>query len=350
MRIHFIFEPDSPQRFRDLGLLAEQLGFASVWAPNILSARDPFLAFSLLARDSRAIRMGPVALSPFELHPLKMANALLTLNELSGGRANLVVGGGGGTMIGMGLKPDRRATHPRMVRGVRECVTLLRAASPATPLNFKGELFQVQNYLPDWATAPAPRLYIAANRPQMLKLAAELADGVMLSDISRHYIAATIATLHETLATRRSSFSRDFRINNLLAWHVKPERTAAYAEARRKLWVRGIWERARNAPFVDAAACDLIEQNLPGLALAYQRGEDPAGVVPQKILDALVDGLTLVGSANNLTPVIDELLAFRAAGVTETSLRLYGEPELAIRLVAERVLPALQNNNSPRPR
>ena len=350
MRIHVVLEPDSPQRFRELGLLAEQLGFDSVWAPNILSARDPFLAFSLLARDSRAVRMGPVAVSPFELHPLKMANALLTLNEISGGRANVVIGGGGGTMIGMGLKPDRRATHPRMVRGVRECVTFLRTISPTTPLNFKGELFEVQNYLPEWATDPAPRLYVAANRPQMLKLAAELADGVMLSDISLPHIGVTIATLREGLAARRSRLSRDFQINNLLAWHVKPDRTAAYAEARRKLWVRGIWERARNAPFVDAMACDLIEENLPGLALAYQRGDDPAGVIPQKILDALVDGLTLVGSGSKLTPVIDELLAFRVAGVTETSLRLYGEPEAAIRLVAERVLPELQNDNSPRPR
>ncbi len=341
MHIHFIFEPDSPQRFRDLGLLAEQLGFDAVWAPNILSARDPFLAFSMLARDSHAVRMGPVAISPFELHPLKMANALLTLNELSGGRANLVIGGGGGTMIGMGLKPDRRATHPQMVRSVRECVAFLRAASPTTPLNFNGELFQVQNYLPDWATAPAPRLYVAANRPQMLKLAAELADGVMLSDISLHYIGNTIATLRDGLATARRP-ADSLRINNLLAWHVKPDRAAAYVEARRKLWVRGIWERARNAPFIDAAACDVVEKNLPGLVLAYQHGEDPASVVPRKILDALVDGLTLTGSSDNLTPVVDELLAFRRAGVTEIGLRLYADPEAAIRLVAERIAPALK--------
>lgn len=341
MHIHVILEPDSPERFRDLGRLAGQLGFEAVWAPNILSARDPFLAFSLLARESQRIRMGPVAISPFELHPLKMANSVLTLNELSGGRANLVVGGGGGTMIGMGLKPDRRATHPRMVQGVRECVELLRAASPTVPLNFSGELFQVQNYLPDWATAPPPRLYVAANRPRMLALAAELADGVMLSDISLPHIAGTVAAIQAGLAHRRSGLGRDIRINNLLAWHVKPDRTAAYAEARRKLWVRGIWERARNAPFVDAAACDLIEQNLPGLALAYQRGEDPAGVVPQKILDALVAGLTLTGTSNDLTRITDELLAFRSAGVTEVGLRLYGDPEAAIRLVAAGVAPAL---------
>jgi hypothetical protein len=176
----------------------------------------------------------------------------------------------------------------------------------------------------------------------MLTLAAELADGVMLSDISLHYIADTIATLRNALPARRSGFSRDLAINNLLAWHVKPDRATAYAEARRKLWVRGIWERARNAPFVDTAACDLIEKSLPGLALAYQRGDDPAGLVPQRILDALVDGLTLTGASNDLTRIIDELLAFRRAGVTEIGLRLYGDPEAAIRLVAAGVAPALR--------
>ena len=340
MRIHCIFEPDSPERFRDLGLLAEQLGFESVWVPNILSARDPFLTFSVLARDSRTVRMGPVAISPFELHPLKMSNALLTLNELSGGRANLVVGGGGGTMIGMGLKPDRRATHPRMLRGVRECMEFLRSVSPTKPLNVAGELFHVQNYLPGWATAAPPRLYVAANRPGMLKLAAELGDGVMLSDISLHHIDATMATLRAGLAAAGRP-ADSLRINNLLAWHVQPERNAAFAEARRKLWVRGIWERTRNSPFIDAAACDVLEQNLPGLAAAYQHGEDPASVVPQKILDALVTGLTLTAGSDNLTGIIDELLAFRRAGVTELSLRLYGEPEAALRLVAERIAPAL---------
>ena len=104
--------------------------------------------------------------------------------------------------------------------------------------------------------------------------------------------------------------------------------------------MRGIWERARNTPFLDAAACDLIGRNLPGLALAYQRGEDPAGVVPQTILDALVDGLTLTGSESRPHGVIDELLAFRRAGVTEISLRLYGDPS-GIAPAAARVLPAL---------
>lgn len=341
MRLHVILEPDSPARFRELGLLAESLGFEAVWAPNILSARDPFLAFSQLAPASRALRMGPIAISPFELHPVKIANSLLALNELAHGRAAIVIGGGGGALIGMGLKPDRQANFPRMVRGVRECVAFLRAVSPAKPLDFAGELFRVEGYHPDWATAPAPLVYVAANGPQMLKLAATVGDGVMLSDISRPHLGATLTTIRTALGTRTPA-AGPFRIHNLLAWHVKADRAAAYAEARRKLWVRGIWERSRLEPFIAAADCDLVAKNLPGLAAAYQRGEDPASVVPARILDALADGLTLTGTPGGLDRLVEELLAFRAAGVTELGLRLYGAPADSLRLLAARVGPALR--------
>ena len=53
---------------------------------------DPFVD---AARATSKIKMGPVAVSPYELHPLKMANLLFSLNELSDGRAMIMVGGGG---------------------------------------------------------------------------------------------------------------------------------------------------------------------------------------------------------------------------------------------------------------
>lgn len=341
MRIHFVFEPDSPDRFRELGLLAESLGFEAVWAPNILSARDPFLAFSVLARESRRVRMGPVAISPFELHPVKIANALFTLNELSRGRANLVVGGGGGAMIAMGLKPDRSSTHPRMLRGVRECLEFLRAVRPDQPLNYRGELFQVEDYRPAWADDAPPLLYVAASRPQMLRLAARLADGVMLSDIVLDELPAVMGTLQEGLAAAGRS-RRSFRINNLLAWHVKANLAEARLEARRKLWVRGIWDRSRIAPHLQPAECDQVAASLPALARCYAEGRDPAEALPVEILDRLVDRLTLTGGLADLDRLAGKLDAFRRAGVDEIGLRLYGDPASTIHRVAERVVPALR--------
>ena len=49
-----------------------------------------------LETEMAKIKMGPVAVSPYELHPLKMGNALLTLNEISNGRAQIGVAAGDG--------------------------------------------------------------------------------------------------------------------------------------------------------------------------------------------------------------------------------------------------------------
>lgn len=296
---------------------------------------------SVLARESRTLRLGPVAVSPFEEHPVKIANSILALNELASGRANIVIGGGGGTLIGMGLKPARSSVYPRMVRGVRECVRFLRAIRTDRSLDFAGDIFNVQGYQPTWATAPAPRIYLAASKPQMLRLAGELADGVMLSDLTLEALPAALAEVRRGAALSGDA-NRRARINNLIAWHVKPDRNDAYIEARRNLWVRGVWERARLEPWLSAADCDLVMRSLPAWQKAYSTGSPQIPDVPERIVDALVDGLTLTGDIANSDKLAAKLYAYQAAGVDEVSLRLYDQPDDAIRVVAERVVPALQ--------
>jgi alkanesulfonate monooxygenase SsuD/methylene tetrahydromethanopterin reductase-like flavin-dependent oxidoreductase (luciferase family) len=71
--------------------------------------------------------MGPLAVSPFEMHPLKIANSLLSLNEMCGGRAVIAVGAGEGNVDAMNLpKP------PKIVRAVRESIEIVRGAALAT--------------------------------------------------------------------------------------------------------------------------------------------------------------------------------------------------------------------------
>lgn len=339
MRIHFVLQPDSPERFCELGLLAERLGFEAVWTANLLAARSPYVALSVLARESTTLRIGPVAVSPFEEHPVKIANSILALNELARGRANIAIGGGGGTLIGMGLKPSRTSIYPRMVGGVRECIEFLRAIRPDRPVQYAGRIFNIHGYQPVWATNPAPRIYVAASKPQMLRLGGAIADGVMLSDLSLAALPAARAAILSGAARRPGPPPL---INNLLAWHVKPERTAAYVEARRNLWVRGIWERARLEPWLAPADCDLVMRSLPAWQKAYAEGSPVIPGVPERILDALVDGLTLTGDYGALDRLLGKLDAYRAAGVDEVSLRLYDQADEAIRLVAERVVPALR--------
>ena len=62
------------------------------------------------------------------------------------------------------------------------------------------------------------------------------------------------------------------------------------------------------------------------------------------LVDKLVDNLTWTGDYSAVDRFVEEMLAFKAAGVTEMAVRLYGEPEAAIRLLAERVMPAVQGS------
>ena len=299
------------------------------------------MSFMPLAAASERIRMGPVAVSPFELHPVKMANQLLTLNEASAGRASIIVGGGGGALIAMGLKTGRRVMHPKMLRGVRECVEMLRAAATGSLVNYHGDVFEVSGYFPGWARDQAPLIYIGASKPKMLALAASVADGVMLSDVTLARMPETMLVLNDSLQ-QQGRDPQGFRISNLYSWHVKADAAAALDEARRKLWVRGMLERWYISTFLNDEECALVEEKFDVFANAYINNTSEFPGVPEALANKLVQELTFTGTPDDVDGFINQLLAFKAAGLTEFGIRLYDQPEDSIKMIGERVLPALR--------
>jgi len=88
MRIGVILDSRlSTSDINELGLLAEKYGIHSVWSASYTDSREPFLNLSQLASQSSKINLGPIALNPFDTHPIRIATGLLTLNELAKGRA-----------------------------------------------------------------------------------------------------------------------------------------------------------------------------------------------------------------------------------------------------------------------
>ena len=62
MKIDIIIDPThTTDEFSELGVIAENLGFNSVLTPNYPSAIDPFINFTALAKETKKIKMGPVA-------------------------------------------------------------------------------------------------------------------------------------------------------------------------------------------------------------------------------------------------------------------------------------------------
>jgi 5,10-methylenetetrahydromethanopterin reductase len=335
VRIDIILESNNPpERVLELGLMAERAGLGGVWVSNMNDARDPFINFVPLAMQTSRIRIGPIAVSPFELHPMKMASSLLTLNEVAKGRARIVVGAGGGTVTAMGIKPTR------VVRAVRECVEILRTAATGKPVRYQGELFQVGWYNPSWVRSPPPAIYAGANGPQMLKAAPRYADGVMVSDFVVDHVRRARAIIDGTLAEAGRD-PADFPLNNFWAWHVKDTQEAAEREARIWLTVRGTLYPPYINEVLDPDEADIVNRNIRNFIRAYNAKTDVIEGVPPEIVSKLARGCTSACGLDGLDAEIERLRSFARAGLTDIALRIYDEPEKTIRLLGERVVPAL---------
>ena len=179
MRIDVIIESNKPAaEFTRLAQIAEDYGLGGIWVANNANGRDAFVNFTPFAMQSKRIKLGPIAVSPFELHPLKMAISLLSLNELAEGRAQIVVGAGGGVAEAMGQLPKR------MLQPVRECIEILNFAAAGYSGAYKGTDFPLSWMDTRWVTQPKPMIYVGANGPKFLADAASYADGIMVSDFT----------------------------------------------------------------------------------------------------------------------------------------------------------------------
>ena len=364
MRIHVILDPRlSPRRLAELGALAESHGLEAVWTSSLVGARDPFVAFVPLAQATRRLRLGPIAVNPFDIHPAKLAMSLLTLNELAGGRAQLVLGGGGEALESLGLAPARR------VLAVREAAALLREAASGRRFDFEGQLFRTRGFACDWVAAPPPMLWIGANGPQMLAMAATAADGIMLSDLPPTLLAAAIADARShraaaatapkpapatdagapdtpVPASRGDALQAGLRaplvFNNFVAWHVYDDATKARAEARRWLAFRGLFRRWVCTTFISDAEYDAIEARQAAF-YRWATGGPPVEDLPESLLDRLVEHLTLTSTPDRLEPVLQHLEAMCAAGLTHVALRLYQDIERSIELIGREVAPRLRD-------
>jgi alkanesulfonate monooxygenase SsuD/methylene tetrahydromethanopterin reductase-like flavin-dependent oxidoreductase (luciferase family) len=339
MKFHIIVEANNSHlRIAELARLAESFGIEGIWTSNMHDSRDPFINMTEAARTTEKILMGPVAVSPYELHPLKMANALLTLNEISGGRAQIGVGAGdGGTATAMGIPAVRR------VRATRECVEIIEAAATGEPVTYKGEMYEVQYYHSSWVTQPPPPVYVCAGGPQMIRSSAKYSQGIYLGD----HLPEHVAVVKEMIKEEQASIGRvdeNFRLLNFWAWHVKESQDDARAEAAIWLAMRATpWPQFYHRLDLPDDEMQLVWDNLKEINMAYYK-RDPNEIkkLPKDILNRVVDQCAATSSISNIDDEIDRFKRFEAVGLTDVALRIYDNPEASIRLIGERVMPAFK--------
>jgi len=336
LRIDVILDAGLPSHeVTALGKLADDLGIHTLWGSCFASRRDPLLTLAPLGAATQRLRLGVMPISPYEVHPLRIADGLLTFNELSQGRAAVLIGGlGHSTSRVTGLKPVRRVT------AVRDCVSILTGISAGNTLNYEGEVFQLTDYSPEWATACRPLVYVGANGPQMLAMAASVADGIMMSDVPLARMSEVSGHIQRGLKTAGRQRA-DLRVSNFFAWHIKPNRAESMAEARQGLIWRGFLQDWHISPFLSPQECQLVQAHRDSFLDTFLNRRDSVEGVPDGIVDQLVRNLTFAGDVDDVDGVIEHLHRFADAGLQEVALKVHGNPLQAIQTIGERLVPAL---------
>jgi 5,10-methylenetetrahydromethanopterin reductase len=156
---------------------ADELGFFACYSADEIYHKDAWLLFAAIAARTDAIRLGPCASPVYMRDPTYVAQLAATLDELSGGRAEVVLGIGNTAMLEQ-YGVEWRGTRP-MAR-LREAHTVMRTLLDEGSIDFQGDFFRYAGV----TTAARPlqeHLPVkigAMGGPRSMELAGEIADGL----------------------------------------------------------------------------------------------------------------------------------------------------------------------------
>jgi len=179
---------------------------------------DPFLPLAAAALATSRTELATGIALAFVRSPLVLAHTAWDLNVASGGRFVL----GLGPQIKAHNEKRYSVTWDPPVGRMRDCVAALRAIFDAwhtrRPLRYEGRYYRhtlmPPNFVPEASPHPPPPITLAAVGPAMVRLAAEVADGVRLHPFcTRRYFEQVIAPAIDAGLTRSGRARRHFEIN-----------------------------------------------------------------------------------------------------------------------------------------
>lgn len=159
---------------RDIVSALPDLGYTDAWSSEVNGA-DAFTPLALAAGWAPGLRLGTAVAGIYNRGPALLAMNGATLASLAPGRF----------VLGIGVSSPVVVTDwncvplDRPYQRARDTLRFLREALAGGKVSMTGETFTVRGFRLDPAPDPPPLLALAALRPGMVALAAELADAAI---------------------------------------------------------------------------------------------------------------------------------------------------------------------------
>jgi 5,10-methylenetetrahydromethanopterin reductase len=166
---------EPPQALLSLAGAADSANCANMWIATHLFFREPIACAAMTLAATGKLGIVLMAMSPYTVNPIYAAMAAATLDEMYPGRVQLC--------FGMGAPRELEAAGvvvEKPLRTLREAIEIARLLLSGELINFQGQLYQIAGRRLATGARPLP-LWLAASGPQMLQMAGEVADGIVIS-------------------------------------------------------------------------------------------------------------------------------------------------------------------------
>lgn len=347
MRFSYAMLPDYPLSESLASIKkADELGFYAVYAADETWHKDLWLLFAAAAASTSRIRLGPSISGVCLREPTLIAQAAATLDELTGGRAEVAVSSGNfGLLAQYGI--DWAKTKP--LSRVKESVHVIKTLLEDGVITFDGEFF-TYNGLFTFARPvqdPLPVKMGAMRGPRSFEAAAEFSDGC---HHALSYTREAYDYMMEHCAIGAERAGKNLQDLDLASWVVcsVADDSAAAKDAARSMV--GLYASAMPAEQLKRNGVDPAE--LGPIVEAIGAGDMARGIeltppdlaeklsiagTPEEVADRIKDQIEPSGVNHMILAITDAALVRALMG-----REVEGVPDISsqLQLIHDRVMPS----------
>ncbi len=283
---------------------AEAAGFDAVWQADSRLVRDAVVPMAAFAAATERIKVGSGVIDIWTRNPARLASTFSTLDDLAPGR---IIAGLGAWWDPLATKVGVHRARPLTV--MREVVAALRGLLGNETVTIQGVHARLDGVELDYVYQPRRAkqvpIYIGATGMQMMRLAGEIADGVVLNYlVDPAYNAMAMDALAEGAAHSGRTVD-DLARPQLVVCSVDEDRQAALDAARLMVTqYLGQQPHIMKASGVPQALLDEI-----GRVLTWPATHEQVAAASRLVPDDVVQRCTASGSPAEVVAKVDEYVA-----------------------------------------
>ena len=284
---------------------AEALGFDGFWLAE--TQADPFLGLVLAAEHTQRMALGSGIAVAFPRSPTVTAMMAWNIAKMANGRFHL----GLGSQVKAHNVLRYGVQWEKPIKKMRETIQAIRAVwhcwQTGEPLDYVGEFFKLQLMTPFFNPGPIDHpdipIYISAVNEQMLRLAGEECDGVLLHALhSVPYIEEYALPHIETGLAKRGLKRADFGVTTaVFAIPTDDPTYAAWAKAHAQQQISFYLSTPAYRVLADMHGWQATARELSQMARSNQWAAMPA-----LITDDILDTIAVTGTWADLPAIIQQ--------------------------------------------